>query len=233
MTKWSKIGLWVIGILLLVSVALTVKTCNQADKIDEQTGLLHSLNDTVKIWKDKEGKSHTSNSVITTQDPDDFIDMKGLKGENEALRIQVEKYKKQIKNGGSVTNFTSETNVSSTTPTKVDTVVIDNTRQAVYSTTFNKEGWVFGSVIARPDSTTVNVGTKDEYTVVIGEDRTGFLGLGKPIPFSEITNHNKYSTTPTLKTYKVDIKTGKNKWVLPAAVGVALGVVTTIIIKKQ
>lgn len=233
MDKTSKIGLWIIGVLLLLSIGLSVHTCNQASKIDEQTGLLNSLNDKVKIWKDKEGKSHTSNSVITTQNPKDFINLEGLSEENKKLQAQVKKYEKQIKNGGSVTNFTSETNVASTTPTKVDTVVIDNTRQAVYSTTFNKEGWVFGSVIARPDSTTINVGTKDEYTVVIGEDRTGFLGLGKPIPFSEITNHNPYSTTPTLKTYQVDVKGKKNKWVLPTVVGTVIGVVgTTLILKK-
>lgn len=233
MNKLTRILLWIVGGLLLASIFLTVRTCRQSDKISEQTSLINSLNTKPKIWKDEEGKSHTKNTAVTTEKPKDFINLKDQSPEIQRLQEQVKKYEKQLKKGGSVTNFTSTTSATATVPTKVDTVVVDNTKQAVYKSEFNKEGWVFGNVEARADSTIINVGTKDEYTVAIGYDKTGFLGLGKPIPFSEITNHNKYSTTPYVKTYQVDVKGKKNGWVLPTVIGTVVGVVgTTLILKK-
>lgn len=230
MDKLTKILLYIVGGLLLLSLFLTLKTCNQADTVAEQSGLIHSLNDTVKIWKDKEGLSNTSNSVVTTRDPDDFLKLNNQSKEIQKLQKEVEKYKSSIKKGGSVTNFVSETKVTSTNPTKVDTVIIDNTRKLIYRSEFNKEGWVFGNTIATPDSTTINVQTKDEYTVVVGFENRGFLGLGKGTPFSLVRNGNPYSTTPELKTYQVDIQGKKYTWVLPTVIALALGIITGVVL---
>jgi hypothetical protein len=232
MDKLTKILMYVVAGLLLLSILLTVRTCRQSDKIDEQTGLINSLNTKAKTWKDEQGKSHTKNTAVITENPKDFLNLKDQSEEIQKLQEQIKKYEKQIKKGGSVTNFTSTTAVTTTVPTKVDTVVVDNTKQLVYKSNFNKEGWVFGNVIASQDSTIINVGTKDEYTVAIGYDKTGFLGLGKPIPFSEITNHNKYSTTPYVKTYQVDVKSKRNTWVVPSAIALGLGVVGGILLTK-
>lgn len=232
MDKLTKILMYVVGGLLLLSILLTVRTYRQSDKIEEQTGLINSLNTKAKTWKDKEGKSHTKNTAVITENPKDFINLKDQSPEIQKLQEQVKKYEKQIKKGGSVTNFTSETKVTTTVPTKVDTVyTTKETPKYIYRSTFNKEGWVFGDVTASPDSTNINIGVKNEYTVVVGFDKTGFLGLGKPIPFSEVTNHNIYSTTPTIKTYQVDIKR-RNTWVLPTAIALGVGVVGGILITR-
>lgn len=231
MTKLSQILSLVIVLLIGAITFSTLRTCSAEDKVKEQLSMINSLNDTVKIWKDKDGLSNTSNSVITTQNPDDFTNLKNLSEENKKLQADVKKYKDKIKNGGNVTNFGSNTEASSTTITKVDTVTIDNTKQLVYSSSFDKEGWVTGDIVARTDSTTVNVKVKNEYTVVIGYDKTGFLGLGKPIPFSQVTSLNPYSSTPTLKTYQVDIKR-KRTWVVPTVIALGVGVVTGVLISK-
>lgn len=230
MDKLSKILMYVVSGLLLMTILLLANKCSNDSKINEQAGLINSLNDTVKVWKGKDGLSHSSNSVVTTRDPQDFIKLKGQSEEIQKLQAKVKEYEKKIKNGGSVTNFSSETKTVTVTKTKVDTVVIDNTKQLVYSSDFNKEDWVVGDVVARPDSTTVNLKVKNEYTVVIGYDKTGFLGLGKQVPFSEITNLNPYSTTPTLKTYQVDVKR-RNRAVLPA-IALGIGIVGGILISK-
>ena len=44
---------------------------------------------------------------------------------------------------------------------------------------------------------------KNEYSLVVGLEPQGFLGLGVAKPFGEVTNKNPYSTVKTLKTYNV------------------------------
>ena len=231
MDRFTKILLSVIGVLLFSSALLTVRTCHQDGTIDEKNNLINSLNDTVKIWKDKDGLSNSKTSVITTRDPKDFLTIKSQDKTIQKLQQEVKNFEKQIKKGGSVTNFVSETKVTTTNPTKIDTIVIDSTKHLVYRSEFNKDGWVFGNTVATPDSTTVNIRTKDEYTLVVGFENTGFLGLGKGTPFSLVKNKNPYSTTPELKTYQVDIRR-RQTWIVPTAVALGLGIIGGIIIAK-
>ena len=209
-TKYLYIALLVCIALIVI---LSVRSCKQGDKIVEQTGLLSSLNDSVKVWKDKDGLNHSKTEAIVTKNPDDFINLPNLSEENKKLQEQVKKYKNQIKNGGSVTNFTSDTKATITVPTKVDSVYYPKdgliSAKPVYKSDFDLGGWVKGSTEARPDSTKIDLSLKNEYTVVIGEDKTGFLGTGKAKPFVEVTNLNPYSVTPTVKTYSVDQKQSK------------------------
>lgn len=233
MDKKTRIFLIVIGALLLCSALLTLRTCRESDKVAEQSGLINSLNDTVKIWKDKDGLSNSKTSVVTTEDPKDFIKLKNQDETIQKLQAEVKKYEKQLKKGGNVTNFTSETKVTTTVPTKVDTVyTVEQAKQLIYRSEFNKEGWVFGNTVATPDSTTINIHTKDEYTVVVGFENTGFLGLGKGTPFSLVNNKNPYSITPELKTYQVTIQNKKYTWVMPVAVALALGIIGGVLIAK-
>lgn len=225
--NWKNILIYTVGILLLLLVLQTVRTCNKQDKIEEQSGLISSLNDTVKVWKDKNGLSHSKIEVITTKDPSDFTKIKGLEGENKKLQDKVKQYENKIKNGGSVTNFTSETKTQIVTKTIVDTVRIAENVYPVYKSDFDLQGWVKGNVEARPDSIKINQTVVNEYTVVIGEDKQGFLGMGKPKPFVEVTNLNPYSTTPVLKTYKVDTKVKKKGWLYFVG-GVLVGGATTV-----
>lgn len=229
---WDKIFFYGFMIVLLLFAVQTVRTCKKESTIQEQSSLINSLNDSVKITKNKDGSSTSKIDAIITKDPDDFIKIENLTGDNKKLQEQVEKYKKQIKNGGSVTNFTTITETEIKENTRVDTVVIDSTKSLSYSADFNKGGWVMGSVIARRDSINIALRVKNESTVVIGYDKQGFLGLGKGKPFALLTSLNPYSTTPTIKTYAVDMRTG-NQWIVPSAIVLALGIVGTIILLNQ
>lgn len=229
---WDKIFVYGFMIVLLLFIVQTVRTCKKESTIEEQSSLINSLNDSVKITKNKDGSTTSKVETIRTKDPDDFIKIKNLTGDNKKLQEAVIKYEKQLKNGGSVTNFSSVTETKIVEKTIVDTIIIDSTRYLTYSGNFNKGGWVIGSVKANPDSIKVDLKVNNEYTVVIGEDKQGFLGLGKAKPFTLITNANIYSTTPTMKTYAVDTRTG-NKWIVPSAIAFALGVVGGIILLNQ
>lgn len=233
----SRTYLVIIGALVLFISALAWISFERQNKINEQVGLLSSLNDTIAVWKDKDGLNHAKIEVITTQSVKDFLAIKNLTGENKKLQESVEKYKKQIKNGGSVTNITTETKVKTKTPTVVTTEPKTDkdgvvTQRPVYTSKFDLDGWVVGTTRATADSTEIDLKVRNEYTVVIGEDKTGFLGLGKAKPFVEVTNLNKYSETTSLKTYNVDVKNKKKVWIYTGVAGIVVGTVGTILLLK-
>lgn len=214
-------------IIISVIVLLSVKTCNQSYKIKEQTSLISSLNDTVTIWKDKDSLSHSKIQAITTERVKDFLNIQNLQGENKKLQEEVKKYKGKIKNGGSVTNTVTKVETRVITNTVIDTVYKDNKLYPVYSGTFNKQGWVTGKVTADPDSITIDpLKVKIEQTYVIGQDKTGFLGLGKPKPFIEVINKNPYAETTELKTYQVTSpKPKRGIWLITGLVLGGIGVI--------
>lgn len=208
---------------------LSLHSRNQSDKIKEQTGLISSLNAELKTWKDEDG-NHAKTEPIITRDPKDFLAIQNLTGENKKLQETVAKYKKQLKNGGSVTNIVGNTNVSTKAPTTVTTEDKTDdkgvvTQRPVYRSKFDLNGWVVGSTKAAADSTEIDLKIRNEYTVVIGEDNDTFLKLGKGKPFVEVTNVNPYSETSVVKTYSVDVSKKKNNlWIYTGVAGVIAGI---------
>ena len=62
-------------IVILILISLTMKTCSQNNTIREKDLLINSLNDTVKIWKDKQNISHTKSQIIETSNIKDFLEI--------------------------------------------------------------------------------------------------------------------------------------------------------------
>ena len=215
-------------IVILILISLTMKTCSQNNTIKEKDSLINSLNDTVKIWKDKQNISHTKSQVIETSNVKDFLEIKNLKNENKILQEEVLKYKSKIKKGGSVTVATTNVNTKISSKSKIidSTFIIEDKKYPIYTSDFNKNEWIKGTIKAGPDSIIIDpLKIKIEQTFIIGEDRTGFLGLGRPKPFIEVVNKNPYAETEKLKTYQVDIKSkNKNKtWFIIGTVMGATG----------
>ena len=215
-------------IVILILISLTMKTCSQNNTIKEKDSLINSLNDTVKIWKDKQNISHTKSQVIETSNVKDFLEIKNLKNENKILQEEVLKYKSKIKKGGSVTVATTNVNTKVSSKSKIidSTFIIEDKKYPIYTSNFNKNEWIKGTIKAGPDSIIIDpLKIKIEQTFIIGEDRTGFLGLGRSKPFIEVVNKNPYAETEKLKTYQVDIKSkNKNKtWFIIGTVMGATG----------
>ena len=216
-------------IVILTLISLTMKTCSQNNTIREKDLLINSLNDTVKIWKDKQNISHTKSQIIETSNVKDFLEIKNLKNENKILQEEVLKYKSKIKKGGSITVATTNVNTKISSKSKIidSTFIIEDKKYPIYTSNFNKNEWIKGTIKAGPDSIIIDpLKIKIEQTFIIGEDRTGFLGLGRPKPFIEVVNKNPYAETEKLKTYQVDIKSkNKNKtWFIIGTVMGATGV---------
>ena len=208
MNKLNKITSIVSIVLIIILSFFIVRSCNQDKIISEKTNLISSLNDTIKIWKDKNGISHSKTEVIKTSSVNNFLKQNVKDEETKELQNAVKKDKNRLGKQGSVTKFNGIIEFEKEIPTLRDTIYIPKDglviKKPVYNSSFDMDGWVVGSIKASEDSTKINLKVKNDYTVIIGEEKTGFLGLGKRKPFVEVTNKNPYSETTSLKTYQVE-----------------------------
>ena len=168
----------------------------------ENANLVISLNDTLKTWKDKDSLSHTKIQIIETERTKDFLSLQSKDEEIIKLQKTVKQYEKQIKNQGSVTNFTSETKII----TK-DSLVTDSVCGKCSFYFSNSNPWFSVDASIYPTKTpnqlnlSLDLKVKNEYSVIVGEEKQGLFK--KPKPFVEVLNHNPYSETKSLKTYQV------------------------------
>lgn len=187
---------------LLVILLFSYRACKSHEEVNEgYISGYNTLQKEKKTWIDKEGHY---NSKIETLTSDNIAFL--LEGEHKDSTIQkltrlVDKYKKDIKKQGSITIIHTEGEVEGSSIT-----VVDTTKQEVkYTSDFNFKGWVWGSTIATKDSTHISFKYKDEFNIVVGEEKTGFLGLGKSKPYSLITSKSPYTTVKEQKTYQTTL----------------------------
>jgi len=59
--------------------------------------------------------------------------------------------------------------------------------------------------VTKKDSTQLTLKYREEVDLLIGEEKTGFLGLGKSKPFARITFKNPYSEVKDMKVYQTSL----------------------------
>lgn len=172
-----------------------------------QTGVIATLNETLKdsliTYKTKNGLNAAKISVFEGDKSKDFINLATKDTTIQKLQKLVEVNNSKIKKQGSVVVINTQTNIRSITPTKViDTILgSDSIKSPVYASNFNLKGWIKGNVIATKDSTSVNLSYKEELNLVIGREKTGFLGLGKGKTFADVVLLNPYSEVKQMRVY--------------------------------
>lgn len=189
-------------ITILVIILLLVKGCKAEEQLATNNTMNSALQDSMKTWKDKEGNFKASITLLENYNSKYFTDL--ASADSTIIRLQklVKKYEGNIKKGGSVTSIGTEANINITAPTKLDGITkVKDTIYANYKSDFNIKGWVWGTVSATKDSTTIGMRFKEEIDVAIGTEKTGFLGLGKPKSFAEVTLHNPFNEVKTLRAY--------------------------------
>ena len=198
--KWIRIVS--IAILVVIIVILYFTNISYQKEAKENANLVISLNDTLKTWKDKDSLSHTKIQIIETERTKDFLSLQSKDEEIIKLQKTVKQYEKQIKNQGSVTNFASETKII----TK-DSLVTDSVCGKCSFYFSNSNPWFSVDASIYPTKTlnqlslSLDLKVKNEYSVIVGEEKQGLFK--KPKPFVEVLNHNPYSETKSLKTYQV------------------------------
>jgi len=128
---------------------------------------------------------------------------------NELISV-VNKYQKELKKGGSITRFQTNTIISDSSKTYItyqDTIFRDKVAYIypTYKTKFNTK-WYKGTV--RANNKTINLDSfsfTNSYNVIFGKEK---VGLFKTKSFVQIDNLNPYSSTGQLKSY---ITEGKDK----------------------
>ena len=191
-----------IAILVIIIAILYFTNISYQKEAKENANLVISLNDTLKTWKNKDSLSHAKIQIIETERTKDFLSLQSKDEEIIKLQKIVKQYEKQIKNQGSVTNFTSETKIF----TK-DSLVTDSVCGKCSFYFSNSNPWFSVDASIYPTKTpnqlslSLDLKVKNEYSVIVGEEKQGLFK--KPKPFVEVLNHNPYSETKSLRTYQV------------------------------
>lgn len=218
----SRLKLVIIVLGVLILAAYLMRGCEAQQQLTQAETMNKALGDSLKTWKDKEGNFKAKISVLESEKTEAFLKLHT--SDSTVLRLQdlVSKYKKQLDKKGSATIISTDADIDLTEPT---IVYIDSTKpcEPIYESKFEIMGtgkykdtkWVWGIINASKDSTTIGMRFHEEIDVIIGEEKTGFLGLGKPRPFAEVTLHNPFNKVTTLKTYSKSTITPKRFGVGP------------------
>lgn len=220
-----KTVLIVVLILLVVGNAFWVQ--NLKADLNETTALYEATQDELVSWKNKDGENVARIAVLETRDAEMFTSMHTQDSLIKELQTLVKDYGKQLKKQGSATIIKTETKYD-TVYVKLDAEPINIFPGSRIMDSINNK-WIhsrFGFRVSSVEGNYISVDTtyyslnvKNDYSLVIGKEKTGFLGLGKPKLFAEITNHNPYTETTALRTYQVS----QEKTELGVGIGPAIG----------
>ena len=140
MNKLNKTTSIVSIVLIIVLSFFIVRSCNQDKIISEKTNLINALNDTVKIWKDKNGISHSKTEVIKTSSISDFLKQNVKDKETKELQNVVKENKNRLGKQGNVTKFNGIIEFEKEIPTLRDTIYIPKDglviKKPVYNSSF-------------------------------------------------------------------------------------------------
>lgn len=205
--QYYKQGFIVVILLLFSSLMVTCNLLFKSNKkVKQSIELVNSLSDTLKLREKEDSSQVATISLLETQSSKDFINIQTKDEEIKRLQNLVKEYKNKIPKGGTATIVTAQTSIDKTSPTIInsrDTIKVDSLVYVYpeYKSNVGLGKWITGSVIANKDSTNLNLLVDNEYDIVIGE--TGNFWTWNKKPFVELTNHNPYTKTKTLRTYKV------------------------------
>lgn len=202
--KWLMTLYQVVIIGLIIS--LVTSQCSHQKELTDFKTTQKALEDTIKVTRNKLGQSVGTTSVIQTSNPKDFLELASRDTTIIKLQKLVKEYKSKLKGQGVAAILNSEGTVNVTVPT-----VVDSTDKAfpVYTSNYKlrdsldtSKVWVWGNTIAKKDSTQVFMKFKEEVELLLGEEKAGFLGLGRGKPFAQITFKNPYNEVKEMKVYQ-------------------------------
>lgn len=184
----------VIGILVAVIIYLFFFFKSEIkEKETNYVNNTEALVDQIESVKNKLGEASSKITTLESENTDLILAVNSKDSSIIRLQTLVEKYKKDIDNGGSITVIHDTVEV-------IKTVAID-------SNTFNfKDHWVdLSGVIS--DSLSFNLKVNNDYSVILGYEKDGWF---KRKPYTLVTNRNPYSQVSQVRSYKVTIP--KPKW---------------------
>ena len=208
----------IVILVLLVLLGLFGYLGNRADnKLQEQEDMVAAMNDTLDTWIDKDGVSRARIQAIETARTKDFLKATTTDSLIMALQVQVKKFSKELKKGGNVTYVQTEFRIDTVFTDRIKIVgetVVEGLTYPIYHRDFKLidkgKTWVEGDITMGIDSLFLKQKILNEYSVVIGREKKKGLKIlfKKPKPFVDVSNFNPYSTTKSVRTYKVTDQKG-------------------------
>ena len=191
------------GFLFCLSGVLLWKNHIQEQTIKNYSNNIHALEDTVRI------KVHTDSSKTyqlqalmgNVSKTFSYLDDKLYTKDSVIIGLQkvIKNYKGKLQ---SATVFSSNTDVNTiqTTVTVNGLSSIDTNgwyKKISFSSDINLGKWINGNIIAKWDTTILNLKVHNEYSVVVGFE--------KGVPYGDITTKSPYDSLNKIRTFDVTI----------------------------
>lgn len=192
------------GIFIAIILLLGWLYNQERNDRKESEGFISALNAKMDTLTNAQGEFVAKMESFESRQTEAFTQLKINDSATKELQKTVKENNKYLRKQGSVTNFESESKVETTNPTEI--VFKENDSLPTYDSKFNLDGWVYGDISAGPDTTALSLTYWDRYSVVVGREPTGFLGLGEGKPFAKITSSNPYNKIKTMKTFQVSVE---------------------------
>jgi len=184
---------------------------SKKSQVNELKYLTEVQADAIKSYRNKNGEMVSTIKAFQTARIKDFQLLQTKDSSILRLQYLANKYKKMLKKQGSVTHIESSTNIDISTP---NTSSKDSLNFPIYKSSFNKDNWIWGKIIAKKDTTDLELHFRNEYDIIVGNKK---VGLFKYKPYVEVINRNPYSENKVLRSYQVSLP--KQKWSLGLQAG--------------
>lgn len=202
--KWFYIT--VIFCLLVIGITITGKKYYD-QKLEDIEWNNEVLADSIKQYKTKDGLNAARIKAFEASEAEHFLQI--ITKDSTILKLQklVKENQKYIGKQGSAAIINTQGYAEAIVPTKIknDPLIPATGNYPVYESNFNLKGWIWGSSISTKDSTSYKINYREELSLVIGREKTGFLGLGKSTPYADVTLHNPYSVVKDMRVYQTKV----------------------------
>jgi hypothetical protein len=195
---------WIGGALLFALIIIGISTCNKYKaQLDEQSSLITAFQDSVKYFKDKDGKNSAQIALLEGS-KDNLLKIIG-KSDAQLTKL--------IRAGArSGTVFTQTTKFDTIVTVKRDTV-----NGVIEYSNLIKNNWIDLQVKVKDDSLETFLETRDSISVSFQKVKQGFLKPKKSVVV--VTNANPYVKTTGLRAFDIPQKKSNLKFWFGVGIG--------------
>jgi hypothetical protein len=186
--------------LIIIFIIFAFKRCKNDIREFSNIDKLESLTDSIKYYKDNYNVLHSRISII---EADNFTKIKSKDKDIQELQELVKKYK----------------NVQAATVIKTETKVVEKivnkpifdtiSRETAYYSKFDLDGFVWGEIIAKKDSTDLILNIRNDFNIVSHYDKGKLvLDISDKNPYTVTKSQRSYINLPKQKKWGLGINAG-------------------------
>ena len=197
----NKESIKLLPLYILLALTIWVQISKMIEKRKAET-LISALQSDLVISHTTDSLQKAKIQVIETERAKDFVKLKVKDQTIKELQDVVKEYK-DIYSAAIIKNQTLVKAIAKTQIVFKDTVKQGDTIYVYpeYRSTFNLDNWVYGNTKANRATTEVDLKIRNEYAVVIRQEKKGLFS--KPITYAEVINRNPYTETTDMRVYQV------------------------------